>query len=111
MASKIDVPRLSRRMALGVLVAGAIGAGASVMAQPHGDDRVRRAPPPPRRERIPRPPFRGAVWVPGHWSWKNRRYVWVGGRYLRPQPGKHWTAGRWHQNGGYWVYVPGRWDR
>lgn len=111
MNSKLFVPRLSRRLALGALLAGVLGAGGTALAQPYySDDRIRRAPPPPRRERIPRPPYRGAVWVPGHWAWQNRRYVWVSGRYIRPQPGRHWTAGRWKQNQGNWVYTPGRWD-
>ena len=36
---------------------------------------VQLAPPPPRVERVP-PPRRDQVWIPGHWQWNERDYVW-----------------------------------
>ncbi len=38
-------------------------------------------PPPPLVEYRPAPPFRRAVWVPGHWRYNGYRYVWVRGHY------------------------------
>lgn len=36
--------------------------------------------PPPRRvEVIGRAPYRGAVWIPGHWTRARRDWVWVRG--------------------------------
>lgn len=41
------------------------------------------APPAPKTEIRPASPYHGAVWVPGHWEWRNRRrgYVWVPGHW------------------------------
>ena len=36
-------------------------------------------PPPARVEIIPVRPFYGAVWVPGHWVYARRGYVWARG--------------------------------
>ena len=46
---------------------------------------VRPAPPVSRVEVKPAKPYKSAVWVPGHWKWKNRRagYVWVPGHWRR----------------------------
>ncbi len=56
---------------------------ALVLAAPACTTYVRPAPPPPRIEVRPARPHRHAVWVPGHWKWKNRRvgYVWVPGHW------------------------------
>ncbi len=42
-------------------------------------------PPPPRKEVRTVKPFKKAVWIPGHWKWRNRRkgYVWVPGHWKR----------------------------
>lgn len=64
-------------------------------------------PPPPRADyhRWP-PPYRSAVWIPGHNEWINGRWVWVGGYYgYPPRPGAHWVPGRYKH--GY--YYPGHW--
>lgn len=38
-------------------------------------------PPAPRVEVIGVAPYRGAVWVPGHWVRGRYDWVWVGGRW------------------------------
>jgi hypothetical protein len=72
-----------------------------------------QAPPPPQAEEIPPPPYEGAVWIDGYWSWTGTTYVWVPGRYESPpQVGLYWYPGGWvlHPGGGY-VFVAGRWAR
>lgn len=43
----------------------------------------RPKPPAPKTEIRPVSPYRGAVWVSGHWEWRPRRrgYVWVPGHW------------------------------
>nr|WP_246374516.1 hypothetical protein [Pseudochelatococcus contaminans] len=69
-------------------------------------------PPAPRRERRP-PPRRGHVWVPGYWSWDNRRrsHVWVSGQWVRERPGYRHRDPRWVQRGNQWTFDPGGWHR
>ena len=40
--------------------------------------------PPPKVEVRPARPYRGAVWVPGHWKWRKGRYIWISGHWRRP---------------------------
>jgi hypothetical protein len=45
---------------------------------------IRRGPYPPPApivEYRPAEPYYRAVWVPGHWQWNGRRYVWRRGHY------------------------------
>ena len=71
---------------------------------------VQEAPPQPRAEQIPAPPWEGAIWVDGYWSWAGGRYVWVSGRYMRPpRAGVVWYHGGYVQVDGGWVWVAGRW--
>jgi hypothetical protein len=63
-------------------------------------------PPPVVVERRWSPPYRGAVWIPGHQEWNGGRWVWVGGYYsYPPRRGGYWVPGRYHH--GY--YYPGHW--
>jgi hypothetical protein len=70
---------------------------------------VRKAPPPPRRDRRTRRPSRHAVWAEGHWAFHNDRHVWVAGRWLRPRADHVWVQPAWQRVRGGWVFVPGRW--
>ena len=67
-------------------------------------------PPPPPRE-IAVTHFRaGLVWVPGHYRWTGRHYVWVAGRWVRPpRPGLVWVPGYWATRRGGYVWVEGYW--
>jgi len=46
---------------------------------------VRPLPPLPKEEVITVVPYSGAVWVPGHWRWRERagEYVWIPGHWRR----------------------------
>jgi hypothetical protein len=44
----------------------------------------------------PARPFKGAIWLGGHWDWVDGRSVWVAGRWDRPDNRAH----LWHH--GYW---------
>jgi hypothetical protein len=70
------------------------------------------APPPPRVEVVPPPPapIEREVWVPGHWRWNGRDYVWDSGHYIeRPSVRAEYESGHWVQTAGGWTWVPGHW--
>jgi hypothetical protein len=60
------------------------------------------APPPLRYEYIPPPPG-SYVFVPGHWSWNGRSYVWYPGHYEKRRVGHYHVSP-------YWVFVGGHWE-
>ena len=76
---------------------------------------LRLGPPPPIvvREAPPRPviverqyaaPGEGYVWVAGHNTWRDGRWVWVGGTWARPpQPGAMYVEGRWDEHSRNWT--------
>ena len=68
------------------------------------------APPPPRREALPRP-RRGQVWVAGHWEWRGHRHVWAPGHWVKARPGHHYRQPHWSQHHGHWQMQRGGWDR
>lgn len=71
---------------------------------------VATPPPAPRIERMSRRPGPGFVWTPGFYSWNGRRYVWVGGRWMRPPRGRtRFVTGAWVRSGRGWHYRPGFW--
>lgn len=72
---------------------------------------VRKAPPKVRVEVRPAPPFKAAVWIPGHWQWKHGRYVWVPGRWIKARRGYAWVPGHWAKRPRGWVWIPGHWKR
>jgi hypothetical protein len=72
---------------------------------------VDTAPPAPQTETMPAPPYSGAVWIPGHWSWSNGQYQWVPGRYERQREGYVWVPQRWEQVNGKWQSTGGVWMR
>ncbi|AKT36224.1 hypothetical protein [Chondromyces crocatus] len=70
-------------------------------------------PPPAHVEVVPGPPegVKDPVWVDGEWQWRNRRWVWLPGRWEEPYPGAFfapsttvrrpdgglvWFGGVWH---------------
>jgi hypothetical protein len=71
---------------------------------------VAQAPPPLQAEAVPPPPYDGAVWCEGYWSWNGATYLWIPGRYVAPpQAGLYWYPGGWVAQGGGFVFVAGRW--
>ena len=63
------------------LFAAAVPATAQVSVNINvGQEAAPRPPPPPRHERMPGLRA-GHAWVPGHWRWNGRDYVWTRGHY------------------------------
>ena len=67
------------------------------------------APPAPVVELRGVPPFVGAAWIPGYWTWHGSHHVWVGGQWSAPMPRHDWQEGRWHQEKAGWRHEDGRW--
>lgn len=82
--------RIGQLKALGALTAaGLLAAGCSTerhthrgsaaVVTPGGAVVVPEPTPPDRHEVIPAPPRTDASWVPGHWAFKNQRWIWIPG--------------------------------
>jgi hypothetical protein len=72
---------------------------------------VRISPPAPVVE-IRSAPRTGHVWQPGYHRWRNERYEWERGRWVRPpHRGAVWSSGRWEHERRGWYWVPGHWSR
>jgi len=64
-------------------------------------------PPPPQVEHPePRP---GAFFIPGHYVWKEGRYVWTPGVYENHVHGKHFVPGQWIYRDNKWLWTNGAW--
>ncbi len=72
---------------------------------------VTTAPPRPIRELRPASPGSEFVWIPGHYKYENRAYVWVGGKYQHPEFDniRRWEPGKWHHDRNGWFWEEGRW--
>jgi hypothetical protein len=72
---------------------------------------IRVAPPPPVHVGVVgRAPGPGYVWVEGYQRWNGSRYVWVGGRWVRPpRPGAVWVAPVYVRQGSAWAFRAGYW--
>ena len=79
------------------------------VAQPVRYDEIRIAPPPPRREAIPRSRH-GYIWAPGHWEWRGQRYAWTPGVWIAERPGYAYAPPAWNQRDGRWQMEQGRWS-
>ena len=89
----------------GLFLSASLAAGAQIA--------VRIGPPPPHRvEVIPARPHAGWVWQPGFHRWDGARYVWVGGHCAEPPyRGAVWVRGHWRRGPGGYVWVEGHWRR
>jgi len=104
--------------AAGLALATLMGTTAPAQAQVQGTVIVQSgpsgylipAPPPPRREAVPRA-RRGQVWVPGYWDWRGRRHVWVAGHWEKARAGYRYRNPHWEQRDGRWEMNRGGWDR
>lgn len=72
---------------------------------------VEEAPPPIIIERRPPPPNAGVVWIGGYWYHDHGRYVWHGGRYVRPVAGRRYAPARWEHTRRGWRFHEGGWVR
>ena len=85
------------------------GGWTAAQIQPVRYDDIRNAPPPPRREAIPRARH-GYVWAPGHWEWRSQRYAWTPGVWIAERPGYVYAPPAWNQRDGRWQMDQGRWS-
>lgn len=69
------------------------------------------APPPPvPEEEQPVLYEDGYLWTPGYWYWRDQRYLWIAGAWVRPpHVGFLWTPAYWALAGGVFVFHPGYW--
>ena len=72
------------------------------------DISVTIGPPAPRYEVVP-DARHGYAWAPGYWTWRNGRYDWVAGHWIRERPGYYWHPDRWEQRGDRWYRMQGGW--
>jgi len=71
---------------------------------------VRVGPPPIRREVIVVRPGPDYVYLRGHWAYADGGYVWVPGRWERPEGRRHrWVEGHWAHDRGGWYWIDGHW--
>ncbi len=104
--------------AAGLALAALVGTAAPAQAQPHTTVVVQSgtpgfvipAPPPLRREAVPRARH-GQVWVPGYWDWRGHRHVWVAGHWEKARAGYRYRNPKWEQRDGRWEMNRGGWDR
>lgn len=105
---------MTRNLAItGLLCLGSAAAlcSAPVQARTFVDIGINVAPPAPRYERVVVRP--GYAWHPGYYQWEGprRRYVWVGGYYMRARAGHAWVPAHWRQGPhGGWHFVRGHWS-
>jgi hypothetical protein len=72
---------------------------------------VKTAPPQARIEHKTAAPYANAVWVSGHWAWRNGKYVWKGGRWVKPRSGYVWIPGHWVKKRRGWRWIEGHWKK
>jgi hypothetical protein len=71
---------------------------------------ISREPPPERVEVVSERPYTEAVWIGGHWAESRGDYVWVSGRWERPESGRHeWVQGKWEHEDRGWHWTEGHW--
>jgi len=98
-------------LATPVLLLGGSLSGALGMAPAIAQELAPQPPPPPQVE-SPGPPLGpDAVWIAGHWLWRNGRYEWMPGRWENAPPGAAYVPGRHKPTGQGWVWEPGRWRK
>jgi hypothetical protein len=60
----------------------------------------------------PPPPGRDFIWVNEEWAPRGGAYEFAGGRWIRPPyPGAVWIPGHWKRHFRDWVWIPGHWRR
>lgn len=74
--------------------------------------RVDLPPPPAPVENGPStpPPTANAIWIPGHWEYRDGRYVWRAGYWAYANGLMLWHPPQYLYSGSGYLYVPGYWD-
>lgn len=68
------------------------------------------APPPMLVEAPPPPPFGGAIWTGGYWTWHGN-WVWAAGRWAAPpQPGYRWVQPYYEHRDEAVIFIGGHWS-
>ncbi len=72
---------------------------------------VRFGPPKLKTVKVIKParPHRHAVWVKGHWVYRNGRYVYVEGHWIKGRPGHVYVQPHWVKTARGYYFVPGHW--
>jgi YXWGXW repeat-containing protein len=84
----------------------AVYSGANEYAAPYPP------PPPPAIEAPTVAPAPGDAWIPGHWEWNGRQYVWAEGQWVGPpNTDSVWVPRHQEWNGHEWITVPGHWEQ
>ncbi len=97
---------IKRTLIAAVLAASFAGIATSAAAVVY----VRVAPPEPRVETAPAPRA-NRTWVAGHYQYRNGRYQWVPGTWVRDRRGYVYNQPRWVESNGRWKYESGSWRR
>ncbi len=95
--------RITTALVLAVLMTASLGCVSLV-----------RTPPPSHHPVDMRPgvPFRGAVWIEGHYAYRYGNYVWMPGRYMKPPyENAIWVPGSWKNHRRGWKWEEGRWEK
>jgi hypothetical protein len=71
---------------------------------------VTQAPPTALSEpALPRPSAQH-VWIPGYYTWRDNRYLWIAGRWeLPPRSDATWVPPRWERESGGYRFYEGYW--
>ncbi len=81
-----------------------------VVVTPQGEVVVSSTPPVAKHEVPGTPSTAYEQWVPGYWTYRDARWVWIPGRWANPpSTGSHWVPGHWDYTNRGWVWTPGHW--
>jgi hypothetical protein len=61
------------------------------------------------RYSTPRPPFRGAVWIPGEWVYRGGRYTYLTGYWAKPRVNHVYVEGYWDSTPRGYIWHRGYW--
>ena len=72
---------------------------------------VTQTPPALQQETVLARPSAEHVWIPGYYTWRENRYVWIAGRWeMPPRTGAVWVAPRWERESGGYRFYEGYWN-
>ena len=72
---------------------------------------VTQTPPALQTETVLARPSAQHVWIPGYYTWRENRYVWIAGRWeLPPRTEAVWVAPRWERESGGYRFYEGYWN-